>query len=881
MTRRISILSALILCLGPSLAHAQNTVVFTTNTTIDIGDTTHDNKDIIVRGCTVTINGPHTLSSLSVERRAPNDNTAGVVTHAQGSVGGVQLTIIGNASIDSWSRIDASGKGFGINTGPGRGYVDSSGYGTGGSYGGEGGSSAASGRLGSTYGSYASPIDLGSGGGGPGAGAGGGAVRLSVGGVLSVDGYLLADGVQGNPGGSGGSLWITTGTLIGNGFISANGGYIYNDGCGSGGGGRVSVTTTSNLFLGFFRAYGGGNGYRAGAGSVYFKSAGSPNGNLIFDNRGSVGYTALPTMTINDPVTVRGAARLTHERGYQNWHLTCNSDFTLEQDARIDVSGRGSATNKGEGHGWMDDQGYMTGGSYGGSGGSTGRNGPLGPTYGSIMQPTDYGSGGSGPNGGPGGGAVRLTVNGTFDCAGFIEANGTQGNSGGSGGSIWIDADHLIGNGVIAALGGYVSNDGHGAGGGGRIAVYADSDQFTGFLRAWGGTNGNLGGAGSIYRKSGTGLGTVTFDNNGYAGDTELNSLDLNAHLVVSGQARLQPEKGVPMVLTVHGNCTIGFTGFIAAQGRGFPGNTGPGRGYGDSQLFASGGGYGGLGGPGAGNGTRGQTYGSQSQPIDLGSGGGGQSGAAGGGAIRLDVQGTLTVLGAIQANGNQGNAGGSGGSVYITCPTILGTGLIEASGGPVFNGGWGSGGGGRVAVYGDRTGFTGIFRALPGQNGNMGAAGTVFFGSLGYSISGIVALEGFAGTTGPSTVTFEFREPGTLNIIDTKTVPLAADGSYTVIAPGSGQYDMATKVFNWLRQKRNVNMASGNVTAFHFSLLNGDSDDDNEVGIGDYSLISGAFGTSLGDTGYDPAADIDWDGEVGIGDYSLLSANFGMTGDE
>lgn len=72
------------------------------------------------------------------------------------------------------------------------------------------------------------------------------------------------------------------------------------------------------------------------------------------------------------------------------------------------------------------------------------------------------------------------------------------------------------------------------------------------------------------------------------------------------------------------------------------------------------------------------------------------------------------------------------------------------------------------------------------------------------------------AGTSGPTTVTFEFRYPGTSTIVDTKTVPLAADGSYTLIATGSEQYGISLKVANWLRCTRNVNMASGNMTAFY-----------------------------------------------------------------
>ena len=90
--------------------------------------------------------------------------------------------------------------------------------------------------------------------------------------------------------------------------------------------------------------------------------------------------------------------------------------------------------------------------------------------------------------------------------------------------------------------------------------------------------------------------------------------------------------------------------------------------------------------------------------------------GGYGGGAIKLNVSGTLTVTvgGTISANGNQGQnntggwndyggGGGSGGSVWIITNTLTGTGKIQAIGGvggygDLFRGG--GGGGGRIAIY-------------------------------------------------------------------------------------------------------------------------------------------------------------------------------------
>lgn len=60
-----------------------------------------------------------------------------------------------------------------------------------------------------------------------------------------------------------------------------------------------------------------------------------------------------------------------------------------------------------------------------------------------------------------------------------------------------------------------------------------------------------------------------------------------------------------------------------------------------------------------------------------------------------------------------------------------------------------------------------------------------------------------------------------------------------------------------------------------------GDIDGDNEISIGDYSLLSTAFNSEVGDPHWNPMADIDRDGSVDIGDYALLSINYGETGDD
>jgi hypothetical protein len=152
---------------------------FSTNTTIGTGDITYDGQEIIVSGCTVTIDGSHAFNSLLVTNN-------GTVTHslwASGQTNRLELTIAQDLVVAAGSRIEVSGKGYtgtgGSGNGPGGGSAGEGGGG--GGHGGDGGNSKAGVRGGTAFGSITQPTDLGSAGGagsGAAGGAGGGAIRL-------------------------------------------------------------------------------------------------------------------------------------------------------------------------------------------------------------------------------------------------------------------------------------------------------------------------------------------------------------------------------------------------------------------------------------------------------------------------------------------------------------------------------------------------------------------------------------------------------------------------------------------------------------------------------------------------------------------------------
>jgi hypothetical protein len=171
----------------------------------------------------------------------------------------------------------------------------------------------------------------------------------------------------------------------------------------------------------------------------------------------------------------------------------------------------------------------------------------------------------------------------------------------------------------------------------------------------------------------------------------------------------------------VASSITIVSGGAMSADGEGFSGSPG-GPGAPGTYWGASHGGSGGLGNNG--------TYGSLTNPVELGSVGD-CCGANGGGAITIVSSGTVTVNGRLTADGLGVFGGGSGGSLNITAVVLSGTGLISANGGTNTNV-YPSGGGGRIGLNGVTTdNFSGSVEVKGGPNGDSaypGYAGTIYF---------------------------------------------------------------------------------------------------------------------------------------------------------
>jgi len=608
-------------------------------------------------------------------------------------------------------------------------------------------------------------------------GGSGGSVLLDVF-NLSGSGLISANGGAGNgTGGGGGGGGRIAVRLIG-------GPWVINYG--------------SNSFAGTYQAWGGASGSTnpmrfGGAGTIYLTPNDRTAAQVLADNGGRLGTNTLLLDSSFFDLTIQGGAAVVPVGSLSIYDLFIASNgWLVPHGLPVTLSGKGTiqagggiladragyAGGQGPGAGtnhFSSAYGYTGGGGgHGGLGAPSDGDAAGGKAYG-VAQFSFTGSGvfsGSGGGGNPtnsagaGGGIIRLSAP-ELVVDGRISAGGGDGvyqhGGGGSGGSIALNVGLLSGSGVISADGGDGNGVG-GGGGGGRIAITCSTNQFAGAMQAWGGLGGGgAGGAGTIYLKTNSlPVARLLVDNGGWPGvETPLENQS-SVGLNVSGGATVQPSAPYLAVndllvdafgvvvsaseasnldLIVYGNAIIAAGAAISGEGRGFSQANGPGAGL-SADGFGSGAGHGGLGGASV-TAPGGITYGSFAQPADRGSGGGFGSGpiydgSQGGGAIRLNVGGTLTVNGRLSANGSDGlqdsAGGGSGGSIWVTTRAFAGDGEVTAHGGAGEWFGGGGGAGGRIAIY-YRTSsptnrFTGLVSAYGGEGTFWGEDGSVFLSS-------------------------------------------------------------------------------------------------------------------------------------------------------
>ncbi|MBN1268516.1 MAG: hypothetical protein JXB04_02930 [Kiritimatiellae bacterium] len=463
--------------------------------------------------------------------------------------------------------------------------------------------------------------------------------------------------------------------------------------------------------------------------------------------------------------------------------LCVSNTLLVSSDSSINAKGKGYQSGRTVGNTTQGASASRSGGSYGGLGGRYDGIYRVNDVYDDWRSPAHPGSSGGSASGGAGGGllwidAGALVLDGTIDVSGN---DGSCGNGAGSGGGVRLQVGTLTGGGSIGANGGNAGTSGYcggGAGGGGRIAIYytdAHAFDLEDGVRALGGIGQEHGSAGTVYLREGEQVGKLIVDSQDIArnrgtpiwlpsgsnyfeeiivrGTGELaelwsdtvmpTNLTIGSGATLSQQATTTTQEH-QLVLTVPGTVTVETNAQINVHAKGYL------RGRTESnQVLSSihnhaGGSHGGTGGV-SGSSTPIPVYGSALHPSlpGGGSGAGGSFGGAGGGLVRLTA-GTLTLDGAIVANGeNAGgaNAGGAGagGGIFVDAGSLSGGGSVSAIGGAGLYCS-GRGGGGRIAIYyGNGTGScTNNLSAAGGSGSAAGSPGTIHLGS---GVASVVVL--------------------------------------------------------------------------------------------------------------------------------------------
>jgi hypothetical protein len=164
----------------------------------------------------------------------------------------------------------------------------------------------------------------------------------------------------------------------------------------------------------------------------------------------------------------------------------------------------------------------------------------------------------------------------------------------------------------------------------------------------------------------------------------------------------------------------------------------------------------------------------------------------------------------------------------------------------------------------------------------------------INYTNALLAGLTGTACITG--TVSMEARPAAPdASYVTTATLTLLADscpqpdirsvttdmyGRFTVCKVQPGTYDIITKGFNTLasRAEDKVVLSSG-LSANLGLLASGDANNDNQVTMADFSILTAAYRTVVGNAAYDIRADFNSDGKVDLRDFSLLSTHFSQVG--
>ena len=622
----------------------------------------------------------------------------------------------------------------------------------------------------------------------------------------------------------------------------------------------TSGTLTSDGFDNFITG--------SGASATWTNSPGPANGRLILNVTGALTVGATGKIHMD----AKGYAGGTASR-YQGGSPTGPGTNSGQPNGGGGGGGGGGSANRG------------AGGSYGtrGNGNSWENIAIAGSVYGAsdFASQLYLGSGGgrgvqanyNDYPGGAGGGAVQITA-GSISNAGTISALGGSCSSyacgSGSGGTIVLSASSFTNTGTISVAGG----TGGAIGGQGRISIplslLTDTNKNIAFSNisyyelvfpaASTYSTVSIGANSTVLLSAGAGAAINTLTINGSGAQVLLNQEFTFTTVNVTNGTLTAPAydnlytgttwTNAPgtgngrLLLNVTGSLTVGASGKIHMDSKGYAGGTylryqggsptGPGTNSGQPNGGGGGGGGGGSSNRGAGGsyGTRGNdwsweniaiagtVYGASdfATALYLGSGGG---------------RGT-------QANWNEAEGGNGGGALKITAGGISNAGTISAVGGNSA-GVAGGGSGGTIVLSASSFTNTGTISVAGGTGGGAGGQGRISIPlSLLTDASNNVALSNIS--------YFELALPaastyGTVNVGANSTVLLSAGAGTTIntlTINGSGAQVLLNQEFTF----NTVNVTSGTLTAPAYDNLYSGTTWTNAPGPGNGRLLLNVNGT-------------------------------------
>lgn len=155
--------------------------------------------------------------------------------------------------------------------------------------------------------------------------------------------------------------------------------------------------------------------------------------------------------------------------------------------------------------------------------------------------------------------------------------------------------------------------------------------------------------------------------------------------------------------------------------------------------------------------------------------------------------------------------------------------------------------------------------------------SGNLAFQLLGTSaapmtIAGNIDLQNTVGSSGTESIGWTLSN-GTNTYTGSVSVADVGNSGYNLTVPSgapNGSYTLRFKGGTFLSDTLNVTLAGSSISGQNVSLVNGDVDQDGEVGSTDFDAVVGQFGNA-------GSADCDNDGEVGASDFDIVVMNFGL----